>query len=263
MPIQYKSATQTALWGSFSIANQPVQPRLIVAVEGLEKQGKTNFALTAPGPLIYQSWDIGDEGVIEKFQQDKVIYKAEYGVVITKDDNAETIKAKMDPEWTRCVKDYRIGLDRLRDGSARTIIKDTSTEEWEALRLARLGKVTQVMPHHYGPLNTEYTGLIKELYDTPGNAVFLMKLKDEWLDNVATGKSNRTGKHERAGHKDMGYLVQVNCRAWRDAEGHFHITVLDCRQNPQVAGLDLMDDMATFAWLGIAVYPHTNLADWL
>ena len=42
--------------------------RLIVSVEGLEKRGKTHFAMTAPPPIAYFDMDIGAEGVVNKFE---------------------------------------------------------------------------------------------------------------------------------------------------------------------------------------------------
>lgn len=251
----------TPIGGSFIVANQAPPRRLIVAVDGLEKQGKTNFALTAPGPLAYQNWDIGDEGVVEKFQTHKQIYRADYSITVDKTDTQATIMEKMVPEWERCVKDYKLALGGLKSGAIRTIIKDTSTEEWEAIRLARLGKLQQVMPHHYVALNSEYRNLIREVFNTPGNMVLLHKLKSEWKEGPG-GKSNKTGGYERAGYSDTGFLVQVNATAYRDKEGVFHILVRDCRQNAGCAGLDLAGDMATFAWLGVHVYPETSLEDW-
>lgn len=259
MPVQ---STQTELGGSYVIANKVPPRRLVVALDGLEKGGKTNFALTAPGPLAYQNWDIGDEGVIEKFQTTKTVWRSDYTITVEKEDSQETIMAKVKPEWERCVKDYKIALAGIQAGKIRSIVKDTSSEEWEALRLARLGKLTQVMPHHYTALNSEYRNLIREIYNTIGNMILLHKLKAEWKDNPLTGKGNKTGGWERAGYSDTGFLVQVNATAYRDKDGHFHILVRDCRQNPACAGLDLVDDMATFPWLGVNVYPETELSDW-
>jgi hypothetical protein len=57
----------------FTRMNSQPKPRLILSIEGLDKSGKSNLAFTAPGPLGYLEFDIGAEGVVEKFQDDKVI----------------------------------------------------------------------------------------------------------------------------------------------------------------------------------------------
>jgi len=261
--------------GTFQIANQPPKRRLVVAVDGLEKEGKTNFALTAPGPMTYQNFDIGAEGVIEKFQTSKIIYRADYGIVITKDDNQATIMEKIGPAWETFVKDYKIALNQAKGVTkgpvVRSLVWDTGSEGWEVLRLARFGKLTQVMPHNYTALNSEYRNLLREVFDTPANMIILHKLKKEWLNDPLTGKGNKTGNYERAGYADTGFLVQVNVLCWRDKgvkpnpldpSAGFHVTVQNCRQNPGIVGLDLEGGMATFPWLAVNVYPETSLEDW-
>src|SRR5258708_17972913 len=101
-------AQSLALGGSFKLANDlPTIYRLIVALDGLEKQGKTNFALTMPGPIAYQSFDIRLEGVIEKFQTQKMIYLAEYGFTIEKSTAQAAIIQSAGPEWERFRKDFK------------------------------------------------------------------------------------------------------------------------------------------------------------
>jgi hypothetical protein len=252
-----------SLGGNFTIASHPTIRRLVVALDGLEKQGKTHFALTAPGPIAIQNLDIGLEGVIEKFQTDKLIHRADYSFLAEKGDTQDQMIAKATPVFMQFLHDYKdIVIPRMKTGEVRSGVIDTGGELWELQRLARLGKLTQVMPHHYTALNMEYQNLIREVYSTPGNLIILHKLKAEWKDNPTTGKGNKTGQYERAGFSGTGFLVQVNATAYRDSAGVFHILVRDCRQNPEVAGLDLEGDMATFPNLGMMVYPDSALEDW-
>jgi hypothetical protein len=48
-------------------ADPDVLPRLLMAIDGPQKGGKTHFALTAPGPIGILNIDNGLEGVVEKF----------------------------------------------------------------------------------------------------------------------------------------------------------------------------------------------------
>ncbi len=258
------SPVSGSIGGSFAVASQPAKRRLIIAIDGLEKAGKTNFALTAPGPIAYQNLDIGTEGVMEKFQTTKVIHRADYQAKVNKsDDQAEVIK-KVAPVLQQYLDDYtEVMLPAMVTGKVRTGVIDTGSDLWKMFRQGRLGKLTQVMPHHYVSVNAEFSTLIKSVYNTPGNLIILHQLKSEWKDNPATGKGNKTGQFERDGFAGMGFLVQVNATAWRDqVTGEFHLTVRDCRQNPTVMGLDLVGEMASFPWLGVNVYPDTVLEDW-
>lgn len=265
------------LGGSFTLASQPAPRRLVVALDGLEKTGKTRWALTAPGPIAYQNLDIGLEGVIESFQSEKVIFRADYGLDIGKDDTQATIMAKAGPEWLRFVTDWKeFVIPAMKKGLVKTGVWDTGSELWELQRLARLGKLTQVMPHHYTALNSEYQNLLREVYDTPGNLVILHKLKPEWKDNPVTNKGNKTGLFERSGYSGTGFLVQVNATCWREKlqgdppgapTGPFHVTVRDCRQNATIAGMELVSGAdspfpADFATLAGLVYPESDPAEW-
>jgi hypothetical protein len=262
-----------SIGGNFALANEPAPRRMVVALDGLEKMGKTSWALTAPGPIAIQNLDIGAEGVIQKFQSEKQIWLAEYGVRPEKGDSQDKVMQRAAPEWENFVKDWKdVVVPALKAKTIRTAIWDTGSEIWELQRLARFGKLTQILPHNYTALNAEYQGLIREVYETTGNLIILHKLKAEWKDNPATGKGNKTGQYERAGYAGTGFLVQINATVWRERKptdgqtsgptGSFHLTVRDCRQNPAVAGLDLVDEMATFPWLGVHVYPDSDLSEW-
>lgn len=261
-------AQAQSIGGTFTlIKNATPKRRLIVAVDGREKEGKTNFALTSPGPIAFQNFDIGLEGVIEKFQSEKQIYVPEsYGFTVNKEDDEKTIMAKTKPVWERFVTEYRVMLESARKGGVRTGVIDTGSEAWEVLRLARFGKLTQIMPHHYTTLNTEYRNLIREAYDTSINLVILHRLKAEWQDNPLTGKGGKTGRWERAGYADTGFLVQVNVRMFKrvvNGQTEFVLQVVNCRQNPKIDGLELINEMASFPWLAVNVYPDSSLEDWM
>src|SRR5882672_1031716 len=53
--------------------------RLVMSVDSLPKEGKTNFSLTAPGPIASHNLDFGLEGVVEKFPN-KEIYEFRYEI---------------------------------------------------------------------------------------------------------------------------------------------------------------------------------------
>lgn len=253
--------------GGFKRADAPVARRLICTIDGLDKQGKTHFGLTAPGPIAVINTDNGLDGVVQKFQSDKEIMVADYQInlnsgrvskpTLEQMNEIASICAKV---WTNIMRDYTEALD----GGARTVLCDTGTELWEILRMARFGKLTQVMPHHYGPVNAEFRDFVRMAYDRTRaggypedvNLIMQHKLKEEWK-NGSDGKGTKTGEYERAGMKDIAFLVQVAAVAWREDDvpvpDCFHLTVTNCRHNPELAGQDLQGDMANFPTLAGAV----------
>jgi hypothetical protein len=234
--------------------------RIICSVEGQEKEGKTHWAFTAPAPIAYINIDTGGEGVVEKF---KAAGKEILEMKIDSPDDSggeNVVRTRSVPVWNQIAHGWRSGL-----AHARTTIVDTGTEAWEILRLARFGKVTQIMPHHYGPVNAEFRRLIRESYDSDSNLILIHKQKKQYVND------KWSGKYERSGFNDIGFGVQVLMYSYREAEG-FHTQVLDCRQNAslkwrdyeEVPGVELapMTGLNSFAALALDIFPDTSIEDW-
>jgi hypothetical protein len=255
-PVARKSAISRPSNGTsklstgFTQASSPTVHRLIVNAEGEEKSGKNHLGFSAPGPIYEHSFDIGNEGVIQKFQSKKKIMLAEYELEIQPGEaEAREVAAAADRVWQQYMSNYRDGLASCGNG---TTLVDTGTEVWELLRLARFGKLTQVMPHHYGPVNKEMQEMVREGFGHNCNVIFLHKKKDEWENYVGADgkeKGKKTGRKTRVGFSDIPFLVQVNALCERvDQEGggsEFQITVEDCRQNPNLNGAVLPNDFET------------------
>jgi len=216
----------------FTTERSTPKRRMLLSICGREKQGKTHFALTAPGPIALIDMDIGTEGVIEKFADKKIYYL---------DFKPPEDRALAESDWDRLVEGYSAVLEHPE---IRTLIWDTATEGWELLRMARFGKLSQVMPHAYGPVNAEWRRLIRKAYDADVNLILLHKMKRMYVND----KWN--GKYERSGFSDIGFLAQCNAEVSRNAEtGEFRCHVIDSRQNPDLAGMDLEGPMCTFETL--------------
>jgi hypothetical protein len=234
----------------FNKVSTKILPRLIAAVSGLEKQGKTSFALSAPGPIIYFNFDYGLEGVANHYAHGKDIYVKEYK--FSRNDTAD----KYITLWSAFNNDFHSALK----SNARTVVVDTATEAWELLRLARFGKLSQVMPHHYGPVNAEYTTLIRAGYSYDKNVILLHKLKKQYVNDQFSGK------YERAGFTNTGFLVQTNLEVYRDGlDGQFFVKVIDCRQNSMLGGMEfeISDRSGGFGFLAQLVFPESSEGDWV
>jgi hypothetical protein len=217
-------------------------PRMILGLDGLEKSGKTHFSLTAPDPIGYISLDVGLEGVIHKFKH-KRIQVFEYDIPLPTPDEAEPVDyLKI---WGEVRRTY---TSLLNTKEVKTMVVDTGTELWELNRLARFGKLSNIKPHHYGPVNAEHRQLIKAAFNSNKNLILIHRLKDQYVND------KRTGELERAGFSGTGFQVQCNARAWwDDDEGEFKLTVTDSRHNPKVRGLELSGGMVDFGILGSMV----------
>ncbi len=226
--------------------NERAKRRLVMSIKGMDKSGKTTLALTAPGPYGLLDLDTGLEGVLEKFVDKREIYPVHYHKVTGQTD-ATSLLDKMKRDFTAFVSEPKI----------RSIIVDTGTEMWEVARLARLGKLTQVMPHHYTVVNDEMRKMLRAVYETDKNLILIHKMTEEYVNNQPTGK------YKFAGFKEIPYFVQMNVWTWRDNENGFNCTVENCRQNSSIDGLTLEGDSINFQTIATMVFPDTEEGYWL
>lgn len=211
--------------------------RLVASVNGMPKTGKTHFALTAPDPIFFINIDIGTEGVVDKFQAaGKRIYVHDVRVPRTASKEVWT------PMWESLKKVF----EKVYKVGAGSVIVDTDSEAYELARLAKFGKLTQVMPQHYAEVNNEYREILRLAYDSVMNSIFIHKMKPKYINNA------RTNEYEPSGLSDMEYNAQINVIMEReDTEGgpEFSAFIKDCRHNPNVNGEWLKGEMCSFDFL--------------
>lgn len=241
-------------------------PRVVLGTTGQEKRGKTHFALTAPGPVAVIAIDAGTMEVARKISAatGKQIYVKQVASAKTLAQSRAGIDKYVE-EWESIKQ--AVARIILNDG-IRTIVYDTITELWELCRLARFGKLAQVMPQHYGPVNQEFReSIVKLPYERPGlNAVMVHKSKKQYATN-REGKDAWNGKWEPGGFSDTLYTVDTvieHTRLPREEIGcEFSIKVVDDRLNPaDNIGRELTGDECAFPYLAAALRPETTFDYW-
>ncbi len=239
----------------FSRAKSTSGHRLILNIEGMEGKGKSSLALSAPDPIALFDFDTGLEGVIEKIL-------AEGRDILVPDESLKhrdvTTQADWGKMWDAFVKMYARALNSK---DIRTVVIDTGTEAWELARLAAFGQLSQVQPHHYGPVNADFRRLIKRAFDSDKNLIITHKLKPRYVDN------KRTKDYDMSGFNDMPYIAQVTVRVWRhrraeDDDVDFGLTFRKCRPNADLEETELVQPMSTFQFLASEVFPDTEPEDW-
>lgn len=231
--------------------------RLILATDGHEKTGKTRFALTAPGPIVFINFDYGLEGpLLEEFGH-KIAAIKSFGAQ-SESFNLPTQKESQEV-WDDVCNAY---LQAMKSGM-RTVVVDTYSDAYNWARLAYFGKFSQVMPNHYMDLNDITKRMIMQAHKYDSNVIFIHRQKEDWKDNKPTGVFKREGS------KHMGYAVHCNATHTRklvtDGSGKVNkwgLTITDARQNMDLAGVELEDEQVTFPYLAEMVFPKTTEKDW-
>lgn len=240
----------------FSRPSTTVPRRLICAVAGQERSGKTNFAFTAIEPIVYINIDRGDEGVIQKFNDKQIVT-----VIIEKQDKppmpsdpSKDQKEKVIDETSRLFTPvWENFKDKFRQGlslSGGTVVVDTFTEAYEIGQLARFGKISEVPPLFRQHLNSEIRDMLRWAKETEMNLILIHKMRE---------KFGQPGVWEQQGPPLIPYEVQCSLITKRDVDKEgkpsFSLTVKDCRQNPNVMGMVLVDPVLSFDFLLERVHP--------
>lgn len=263
----------------FEIVDPTVYHKFSVSSAAKEKEGKTTWAFTAPGPIGVISTDTGTESIAKSFLKQKPIiinyFKSADELQQSETKNKDTKQQLYEREWDR-MKTAILAIIHSR--RFRTLIVDTATEAWELCRLAAFGKLAQVMPHHYTEVNSEFKAMIKAADENPVlNSIWIHKKKKEYKTGSG-GKDSWSGKYERAGFGDMPFLVDVNLEHFFQpagamvpdgnggnetlAEGRFGVRVIDSRINMlSVVGQEFTGEVCNFQELAYALFPETYGSD--
>lgn len=216
---------------------KPVQPgetmvyRNIINIFGEDKTGKSHLMLTAPDPNVVFNLDYGLEGMVDKFVNDKRIYKLDY-IQYREVENEEQKRMR-----ENLISDFE---DAVLDKEVRTISIDTGTELWRLIRFAEFGEENKLMNTHdrgkvYGMLNAMFRDLIRAVYRSDKNLVLVHHVADEWVD----GK--KTGKRVIDGFSEIASLVQTNIET-ECILGEFKATIVSCRHNKELIRAEFEGD---------------------
>jgi hypothetical protein len=240
--------------------SQEPPKRLVLSVDSPPKWGKTHFCLTAPDPIAVHNLDLGLEGVVEAEEfKSKEIYVFDYQIPMSATLPGSEFSGMADAAqkvWKEYVRNFRDSLSKMR-----TVVVDTGSEAWQLVRLARLGKLTSVLPVQYTAVNAEFRQLTQiALSQNVCNVIFTHKVKDVYKDD------KKTGEVERAGFGEIEYDVQTVLKASRDyaktGVDQFGLEIAACRANLSATGKRFVGADCTFAKVAAAIYPSTTEETW-
>jgi hypothetical protein len=271
MAIAKKPSIPTSISGT-NFQDPDPEPiyRIVSSVEGDWKCGKTHLGLTQPSSEKHGQegiglieFDMGDEGVVQKFSVKDVKVSHYNAKIAAPDDMSGQAILDYRAECAEKVylsfrKDWGYALNYFR-----SLVVDTGNELWELMRMAAFGKIEQVKPHHYAPVNAEFRDLLREAFNSKCNVMFLHSVKDQYLND------KRTGKKERAGFSGIEGVSQVNLIAYRtpvdereDGDLGFRVEVKNCRLNPALDGEVFEPPMNEFPFIASMVFEGTGIEDW-
>lgn len=258
-------------------ADLTLRPRLMIGTDGPSESGKTEFAMSAPGPGIVICLDRG---------YDACLMNARPPAARRKDFAFKPISVPMATQsndtkfyleyWRAFYAEYKKALE---NPDARTVCLDGDSDSWELQRLAAFGKLTQIPSIMYTDVNAARRAMIARAWDTGKIIIATNKVKDEYveeldaagnpiLDNSGKPKRKKSGELERQGFSDTDYLWQIQLRHFYVEPpdgvglGKYGIRILKCKKDRTLVGMELTGEDCNFAGLVQTVYPEIPLENW-
>lgn len=241
----------------FTPAAEIVKPAttLTLAVNALEKCGKTRFILTAPKPIALINFD-------RDIQQDLI---DELGINAQTDLFIKTIEvSEGDAEdiWLKQWRDVKQAYSKVLDlPEIATVAVDTADQCYELSRLGNFGKLTQVPPFKYAIVNTEMRLMIKEANKRGKNVIWTHRLKKEYKQNKK-GDDSWSGKYIPAGWAGAQFDLEAAVILFKDNDG-FNCEIINSGiRSKECVGEVMMNDDITFPMVA-SMITGTMITDWM
>lgn len=255
--------------------------RMLIGTEGLADTGKTEFALSVPGPGKGILLDRGIDGVLDNLTPPPARRLEDWVFKIIPIPSAtQSNKPEFYQEyWMAFLKEY---IECMTD-PCHAVLIDGDSDSWELQRLAEHGKLTGVWPQtKFGPVYAARKAMINRAWDAGKIVISTNKLKNEWkklkdangndlLDDNGDVKKEPTGDYERQGFPDQAYLYMIQLRhlyrrrlniKTKQEVGEFGLRILKCKANMELVGSELWGDDCNFAGLMTLCYPQVDLSEW-
>lgn len=257
--------------------------RVLIGTDGLTDSGKSEFALSMPGPGIGLCLDRGINGVMDNQMPPatrqpnwacKIIKVPKPGQVAAGEGNNPYLDY-----WRAYYKDLKKATDNV---DCRSLLIDGDSDSWELQRMAVLGKIVKVPPLLYTQVNSDRRAIYARLFDCGKNVIATNKLKKHYVPLIKKGKVELgsdgkpirewDGTYERQGFEDQEYLWEIQLRhlkGGRDENenddrhpGEFGVRIMKCKPNMSLEGFELWGEECNFSTLVEVVYPHIKRSEW-
>jgi hypothetical protein len=143
----------------------------------------------------------------------------------------------------------QLNIDVMKEPSLNPVIWDTSGYAWKMCRLAKLGKLEQVKPHHYELANTPFEALLLHAEEHNKILICIDRMSKEYKSN-SKGVEAWTGSWSRSGYSHMGYVANVVIEHYKAGAGaEFGARVLQNKITPVTDGEEMQGEiMCTFGY---------------
>jgi hypothetical protein len=215
--------------------------RLAISADGLDKRGKTHWALmTTPDPVLVITCDPGTKNIVDKARAAgrtigsmPIQFEIPDMSKIRAADINTTQHAQWRKEWDHIESAvYALIAEPATATRTRTLVFDTGTDIKNLLELAYFGKARG---NARADIRTEMNGALHKLWwdlynGRPDlNIIVIHRSKKMYLQN-SKGDAVWNGKYERDGHAKIGFYVDLTLTFDWDPHMKDFYTEIDANQ---------------------------------
>lgn len=254
---------------------------LLVGTEGQSDTGKSEFALSAPGPTMVIALDRMIDGMLDN-PKPPPTRRADIGICVipVRLDGTSTQQEYLD-NWRAF---YEVYKKALANPDVTTVVVDGDSDSWELQRLAEFGKLGQVPALRYVGPNAARRAMIARAFDSGKIVICTNKVKDVYADKLdkagkvmlgGDGKELRvkSGEQESQGFQDQDYLWHVRLKHLYNPAGvntvtgkptlpEWGIRITKCKANTALVGSELWGSDCNFQTMVQYIYPQIPLSKW-
>ena len=247
--------------------------RLLVGCDGPPDSGKSEFALSAPGPGLAICLDRGLDPLFDN-RQPPASRQSDWAFqVITAPLQTQTKQETFQEYWAL----FRDTVKRAAaNPNARTLLLDGDSDSWELQRLAAFGTLSQIPSIRYTEVNAARRAFYARLWDSGKIIIATNKIrkvyKNKMLPDGTVAKDPNSGKdirewdgktYERQGFDDQEYLWQIQLtHMYSETKQQWGIRIKKCKVDPSLVGMELWGNDCNFQSLVQVAYPNVPLSEW-
>jgi hypothetical protein len=243
--------------------------RVFLEICGDTSTGRTTLALTAPGPIALLHFGEKIEGIANTFATNKEIRELSFSPFYPPGLSDKEVANIAAESWKQFEAAWYDAFHW-----ARTIIMDTHTDAWEAIRFAYFGDVKPDggrMELNWGPVNGRWSSLLKMVRspEVQSNVILIGATEDEYKETInqktgLPGQGKKTGVTVRKGQKSIPRICDVSIRTRKGPQGfssYLEKAWMSGGLEYDRSGIEFSNELSTFAnWMGMIT--NTPPSEW-
>lgn len=265
-----------ALPASFRVFTPPAKGRfkkVLIGTEGPANSGKTEFAMSAPGPGIFLALDRSYDATLDNPEPPETRNVENFVILPVR--VAMPTAATQDQAKGAWREFYGVYTQALDNPDARTVVLDGDSDSFELQTLAEYGRTTQIPQIQRTSLNAARRAMIARAWDSGKIVIATNKLKKKYETQYNADGSIKMGgdgkpvrewdgvSYERQGFSDHEYLWQLQLKHHYDADkGIWGVEILMAKAYRATEGTVLWGGDCNLRTVLELVYPNVKPSEW-